>query len=150
MIGNILKKLVGKSDKKPKEASKGEKLAENLRKKSEELTEFLGDKMELVREEYFSIREKTKNLRQTNYNLGIKHLENGHVDEAIIRFKIIRRFWPDVIDAQYQIAYCLVLKEKFKEAKKVLDELLNKNSDYDQKAHDLLDHINSLEESKNA
>jgi len=150
MIGNILKKLVGKSDKKPKEASKGEKLAENLRKKSEELTEFLGDKMELVREEYFSIREKTKNLRQTNYNLGIKHLENGHVDEAIIRFKIIRRFWPDVIDAQYQIAYCLVLKEKFKEAKKVLDELLNKNPDYDQKAHDLLDHINSLEESKNA
>jgi tetratricopeptide (TPR) repeat protein len=150
MIGNILKKLVGKSDKKPKEASKVEKLAENLRKKSEELTEFLGDKMELVREEYFSIREKTKNLRQTNYNLGIKHLENGHVDEAIIRFKIIRRFWPDVIDAQYQIAYCLVLKEKFKEAKKVLDELLNKNPDYDQKAHDLLDHINSLEESKNA
>ena len=150
MIGNILKKLVGKSDKKPKEESKSEKLAENLRKKSEELTQFLGDKMESVREEYFSIREKTKNLRQTNYNLGIKHLENGHVDEAIIRFKIIRRFWPDVIDAQYQIAYCLVLKEKFKEAKKVLDELLNKNPDYDQKAHDLLDHINSLEESKNA
>jgi tetratricopeptide (TPR) repeat protein len=150
MIGNILKKLVGKSDKKLKEASKGEKLAENLRKKSEEFTQFLGDKMESVREEYFSIREKTKNLRQTNYDLGIKHLENGHVDEAIIRFKIIRRFWPDVIDAQYQIAYCLVLKEKFKEAKKVLDELLNKNPDYDQKAHDLLDHINSSEESKNA
>ena len=150
MIGNILKKLVGKSDKKLKEASKGEKLAENLRKKSEEFTQFLGDKMESVREEYFSIREKTKNLRQTNYDLGIKHLENGHVDEAIIRFKIIRRFWPDVIDAQYQIAYCLVLKEKFKEAKKVLDELLNKNPDYDQKAHDLLDHINSMEESKNA
>jgi tetratricopeptide (TPR) repeat protein len=150
MIGNILKKLVGKSDNKQKEEPKSEKLAENLRKKSEELTQFLGDKMESVREEYFSIREKTKNLRQTNYNLGIKHLENGHVDEAIIRFKIIRRFWPDVIDAQYQIAYCLVLKEKFKEAKKVLDELLNKNPDYDQKAHDLLDHINSLEESKNA
>ncbi len=150
MIGNILKKLVGKSDKKPKEEPKSEKLAENLRKKSEELTQFLGDKMESVREEYFSIREKTKNLRQTNYDLGMKHLENGHIDEAIIRFKIIRKFWPDVVDAQYQLAYCLVLKEKFKEAKKVLDELLSKNPDYDQKAHDLLDHINSLEESTNA
>jgi len=150
MIGNILKKLVGKSDKKPKEESKSEKLAENLRKKSEELTQFLGDKMESVREEYFSIREKTKNLRQTNYDLGMKHLENGHVDEAIIRFKIIRKFWPDVVDAKYQLAYCLVLKEKFKEAKEVLDELLSKNPDYDQKAHDLLDHINSLQESTNA
>ncbi|MES2961473.1 MAG: tetratricopeptide repeat protein [Pseudomonadota bacterium] len=149
MIGNILKKLLGKSDSKPKEEPKGEKLTENLRKKSEELTQFLGEKMESVREEYFSIREKTKNLRQTNYDLGMKHLENGHVDEAIIRFKIIRKFWPDVVDAQYQLAYCLVLKEKFKEAKKVLDELLNKNPDYDQKAHDLLDRINSLEESKN-
>jgi tetratricopeptide (TPR) repeat protein len=150
MIGNILKKLVGKSDNKQKEEPKSEKLAENLRKKSEELTQFLGEKMESVREEYFSIREKTKNLRQTNYDLGMKHLENGHVDEAIIRFKIIRKFWPDVVDAQYQLAYCLVLKEKFKEAKKVLDELLSKNPDYDQKAHDLLDHINSLKESTNA
>jgi len=150
MIGNILKKLVGKSDKKPKEESKSEKLAENLRKKSEELTQFLGDKMESVLEEYFSIREKTKNLRQTTYDLGMKHLENGHVDEAIIRFKIIRKFWPDVVDAKYQLAYCLVLKEKFKEAKEVLDELLSKNPDYDQKAHDLLDHINSLQESTNA
>jgi len=149
MIGNILKKLVGKSDKKPKKESKSEKLAENLRKKSEELTQFLGDKIESVREEFFSIREKTKNLRQTNYDLGIKHLENGHIDEAIIRFKIIRKFWPDVVDAQYQLAYCLALKEKFTEAKKVLDELLRKNPDYDQKAHDLLDRINSLEESTN-
>ena len=149
MIGNILKKLVGKSDKKPKEEPKRENLAENLRKKSEELTQFLGDKIESVREEYFSIREKTKNLRQTNYDLGIKHLENGHIDEAIIRFKIIRKFWPDVVDAQYQLAYCLALKEKFKEAKKVLDQLLSKNPDYDQKAHDLLDHINSLEELTN-
>jgi tetratricopeptide (TPR) repeat protein len=149
MIGNILKKLVGKSDKKPKEKPKSEKLAENLRKKSEELTRFLGDKMELVQEEYFSIREKTKNLRQTNYDLGMKHLENGHIDEAIIRFKIIRKFWPDVVDAQYQLAYCLVLKEKFKEAKKVLDQLLSKNPDYNQKAHDLLGQINSLEELTN-
>ncbi len=149
MIGNILKKLVGKSDKKPKEKPKSEKLAENLRKKSEELTRFLGDKMELVQEEYFSIREKTKNLRQTNYDLGMKHLENGHIDEAIIRFKIICKFWPDVVDAQYQLAYCLVLKEKFKEAKKVLDQLLSKNPDYNQKAHDLLGQINSLEELTN-
>lgn len=142
MFGGIVKRIFGKSDEKE---SGAEKMATSLRAKSEKLTQFLGDKFQLVQEEIASLKEKSQNLRETNYNLGLKHLENGRLTDAIFRFRLIKKFWPDLFDAHYQLAYCLVLDDKLDEAKNVLEELLSKNPSYDQKAYDLLESLSSTE-----
>ena len=87
------------------------------------------------------IKEKMKDLHSTNFELGLKHLENGRLKDASIRFFLMRKFWPDDPDAYFQHAYCLILRNKNEAAKKVLEELLRKNPNYDPKANELLEHI---------
>lgn len=143
MIGDIFKKIFGIKNNQG-EISDGEQASKTsgLGKKITKLTEFYDEKTELVKNEFFSIKNKCKNLRETNYALGLKHLQNGNLSEAIFRFRFIKKFWPDLFDAHYQLAYCLALKNKSAEAKKILEELLRKKPDYDQKAKELLERIN--------
>lgn len=143
MIKFLFRKITGKKDPKDPQSS-GAKLAVKLRENSEKLTGFLGEKFELAQEEYSSIKEKCKDLRSTNYNLGMRHMENGNLPEAIFRFKIIKKFWPDNYDAYYQLAYCLTLQEKFLEARKVLEELLSKKPDFNPVASELLVRLNQI------
>lgn len=138
MFGKILKKLIGKSDKKKNTA---EKHAGALREKAEKLSHFLEEKFHEAHEEFFILKDKLKNLRETNYKVGLKHLENDNLSEAIFRFRFMKKFWPDFFDAYYQLAYCLVLDNKIFEAKQVLVELLTKNPNYDPKGKELLDEI---------
>jgi len=138
MFGRIFKKLIGKSDK--KEGST-EKFVTNLQQKSEKFCGFLGEKFQLVLDEFHSIRAKCDNLRETNYQNGLRHLEKGNLSDAIFRFRFIKKFWPDLLDAHYQLAYCLLLSQRPFEAKKILTELLAKNPDYDPKAKELLEQI---------
>jgi tetratricopeptide (TPR) repeat protein len=140
MFGRIFKKLIGKSEKKE---TGGEKLAVTLRQKSGKFSDFLGEKFQAIQNEFYTIRAKCENLRETNYNLGLKHLEKGNLSDAIFRFRFIKKFWPDLLDARYQLAYCLVLKKKPFEAKKILEELFAQNPNYDSKAKELLDDINA-------
>ena len=140
MIGRIVKKIFVKNKPSPTSSSSNQDL--KIRDKSKELAGFLQRKIEQITEEFSSIKEKCQDLQQTNYDLGIKHLENGRLPEAIIRFRIIKKFWPDNLDAKYQLAYCLSLKDKFNEAKQTLEELLEKSPNYDSKARDLLNHVN--------
>ena len=46
-----------------------------ISKKIDVITNIFNEKLELVLSEFSIIREKTKNLRTTNYLLGLKHLE---------------------------------------------------------------------------
>ncbi len=75
-------------------------------------------------------KEKFKNLYQTNYNTGLHHLEHGNLWDASLRFKIIKKFWPDKLEAQYQYAVCLILQNMNEDAKVVLNEILKKDQKY--------------------
>jgi tetratricopeptide (TPR) repeat protein len=88
--------------------------------------------------EYRIIKDKLQDLSQTNYNLGLQHLDIGNIKEATFRFKITKRFWPHNYDAYYQLIYCLILSHKFEAAQKVIDELLQKNPSYKPKIDQLL------------
>ena len=77
-------------------------------------------------------RTKLKNLYQTNYNTGIYHLEHGNLWDATFRFKIIKRYWPDQVQAQYMYAYCLALQNMNIDAKNVLSEVLEKQPNYEE------------------
>jgi hypothetical protein len=58
----------------------------------------------------------------------------------------MKLFYPKNFDAYYELAYCLALKEKFTKSQKVLEELLQKKPDYNNRARDLLDYLKELQE----
>ncbi len=139
-----LKKLLGKTKSKHQEEEKDLSFSENLENKSEKFKKFLNDSFLSIKTEISTVREKAKDLHQTNFELGNHHLENGNLSEAIFRFRFIKKFWPDDYDAYYLLAYCLTLKEKPRKARRVLEELLEKDPNYDPAARELLDHLNRV------
>ncbi|MCE3255039.1 MAG: Tetratricopeptide repeat [Rickettsiaceae bacterium] len=115
----------------PVEEKKADKQKQNwLENKIGKLSGIFDKIASSVSSEYQSIKEKSKDLYSTNYKLGMRFLEEGNLKEAIFRFKITKKFWPNNYDAYYQLAICLILNEEFAEAQKVIDELLTKNPDY--------------------
>ncbi len=140
MLGSILKKVFFK--KSPKVAEPKPTLVTSLNEKSKLLSSALSEKYDEVKNELFSMRDKFGNLLETNYNLGLTHLENGNLSDATFRFRFIKKFWPQHYDSHFQLAYCLLLSKKTAEAKKVLLELLAKDPGH-QNAKDLLVFINS-------
>lgn len=114
--------------------------------KSQDFINLVSDKFDKIRSEFYLIKEKCNNLLETNYKLGLKHLENGNLREATFRFRFIKKFWPQHLDSQYQLAYCLALSNKKREAKEILEKILAKDPSYNQQAKDLLNNINSNKE----
>lgn len=135
----MLKKFFFKKSKDSEE--KQNELANSLKQRSQEFSNFLSNKVKLAQEEVSTIRKKCSNLLETNYQLGLKHLENGNLSEAIFRFRFINKFWPNHLDSYYQLAYCLILANKFDKAKKVLNHLITKDPEYVKYAQDLLNSI---------
>ena len=136
---SIIKKIFSKKsdDSSPKESG-AVKLALSLKEKSQEFSDFIGNKIEQAKNEFFTIKDKCNNLPEANYKLGLKHLENGNLSDAIFRFRFTKKFWPNYYDTYYQLAYCLVLDNKSQEAKKILEDLAQRNPSCSQEAKDLL------------
>lgn len=128
---NSVKKLAGLSKKDNKQPqSTPEESKKALSAKIDKISGLLNDLTGQVVNEYKTIREKSKNLSETNLKLGMKYLEEGNLSEAIFRFKITKKFWPDNYEAQYQLIICLVLDEQFEEAEKLMNELSAKSPEY--------------------
>jgi tetratricopeptide (TPR) repeat protein len=83
---------------------------------------------------------KLNNLYETNYNNGIKYLENGHIWDATFRFKMIKKFWPNKFEAQCKYAICLLILNMPKDAENLLNDILKiDNENYE--AKELLEKI---------
>ncbi|MSP33293.1 MAG: tetratricopeptide repeat protein [Rickettsiales bacterium] len=138
------KAIIGKSEDKDKAQTIENKVSivQKMQDKARNFTNFLKTKIQETKDEFGDIKTKVSKLLETNYNLGLKHLEKGNISDAIFRFRFIKKFWPEHFDAYYQLAYSLSLNKRPFEAKKILTELLVKKPDYDLKAQDLLDKIN--------
>ena len=125
---------------------KNRKKPDSLKKvdeRVEKFYQFLGDKIDLAKDEYQIIKEKSKNLKDTNYNLALHHVEKGNIGEALFRLKILLKFWPGHVEAIYLKAHCLAHKKKFIKAKQVLENLIQNYPDqYQEKFDLLLDDIN--------
>lgn len=142
MIGGFVKKLLFKKSEKKQEKKPEKSLATSLREKSQELSSSVFDRIDVMKSELFTMKEKCGNLLETNYNLGLKHIEKGNLSDAIFRFRFIKKFWPEHQDSLYHLAYCLVLNKKPEEAKKILEELIAKNPQHEL-GRELLDLINT-------
>jgi tetratricopeptide (TPR) repeat protein len=108
-----------------------------LENKIDKLSNFIDHLFAYVTLEYQVIKDKLKDLSKTNYDLGIKHLEQGNLKEAIFRFKITKKFWPQNYEAYYELIYCLVMENELEEAQKVIDDLLKKSPDYKERIDQL-------------
>jgi predicted TPR repeat methyltransferase len=73
------------------------------------------------------IIEKSKNLGQTNFDLGVYHYTNGALNDAILRFKIAKYFEPKFVSANYYLgrSYCQLYK--YDKARYYLEEYLKSN-----------------------
>jgi hypothetical protein len=140
MIKFLINKALGK---KSEEEQKSEKFTAKIKDNVKSFSGFLSEKTDLALKEYASIKEKSKNLVETNYKLGIHHLEKGNLNDASLRFFIMTKFWPQFYEAHYQLAYILILKEKPLKAKKVLENIISKNAELDPKFQELLNEINA-------
>jgi hypothetical protein len=148
MIGKIFKK---KEKKENNQILNAEIIGEGIREKAGKAFNFLREKTYLAKDEFYIILGKLKNLREANYNLGIMHLEKGNINDAIFRFKLMTKFWPDDQRSYYYLAYCLTVKNELLKAKIVLEKFKSHNFQFDQKTTDLQEKIDSLinKESKN-
>ncbi len=125
--------------------SKNKKFSANLGSKLVDISDNISN---LINKEISDIAQKTKDLKKTNHDLALKHLKKGNISEASFRFWIMTKFWPDYYDAYYERAYCLYIENKISKSRKVLEVLLKKNSHLQQKAQELMDKLDSLEEKK--
>lgn len=75
-----------------------------------------------IKEEFEIIKEKSQNLLQTNLELGLKHLSEGNLADARLRFAIMIRFWPKYGESYYHKAYIELLQNQPLKASKTLDK----------------------------
>lgn len=94
--------------------------------------------IESIKNELHQVRARFANLLDSNYKLGLYHLERGNLKDAIFRFHFIKRFWPNHYDSYYQLAYCLILSKKYAKAQLVLKELISKSPEYNSRATELM------------
>lgn len=124
-----------------------EKTSGKIKENFNQFSTFLLQKKDLFLQEFFSIKEKSKNLVETNYKLGVYHLEKGNLSDAKVRFFLMTKFWPKFHEPYYQLAYILMLEQEPFKAKKIIENLFSKNSEVDPKFHELLNKINANIES---
>jgi tetratricopeptide (TPR) repeat protein len=132
------KKNFGWQDQKRYPEPKNKVRGNFLDKPINKISNFFDSLSQSVISEHGVIKKKIKNLYQSNYDLGLQHLNNGNVREAIFRFRIIKKFWPHIYDAYYYLIYCLVLDNNLTEAQKIIDDLLIKNPSDKEKINKLL------------
>lgn len=73
---------------------------------------------------------KLKNLTDTNYQLGLDHLQRGNIFDAKLRFNIVLKLRPDFCLAHYHLARTYIYNLEFDIAKKELEQVLAMQPDF--------------------
>jgi len=93
------------------------------------MSNFFQNLIAKAKEEFEIIKEKSKNLLQTNFELGLKHLSEGNLSDARLRFAIMIRFWPKFSESYYQKAYIELLQNQPLKALKTLEKFFRLKTD---------------------
>lgn len=95
--------------------------------KIEKWTDNVSQKLDGAIKESYTIAGKLKDLHKTQYDLGCFHLKNNNLKEAIFRFKIVRKFWPDDYKNHLKLIYSYFLNKDERNADKAIQTLNNLN-----------------------
>lgn len=77
-----------------------------------------------LKKEILESREKLKDIGSTNYNLGLYHLDNQNIRDAILRFKIAMHFNKNFAYIYYNLARCYIFNEKHDKARLELEKAI--------------------------
>ena len=80
-----------------------------------------------IRIDFFKNWAKVKNLSNTNYLLGLYHLEQGNIFDAKLRFQFTLRLNPDFSLAYYHLARIYIYNLEFNLSKAELEKCLSYN-----------------------
>lgn len=122
-------------------------LAEFFKSKAKSVFDFTINHFDVVKKELELIKTKSQNLLESNYQLGLRHIEKGNLGDAIFRFRFIKKFWPNHYDTYIQLANCYIIKKRYNKALLVLDELTIINPTYENQAQELINKIEELQHS---
>ena len=95
------------------------------------------------------MHQKSKNLLQTNFELGLHHLNNGNIKEAHFRFFLISKFWPKFESGLYYYAYILTIQQKYQKAKSVIEKIFLLNNNPNQEVFELKNNIGQYLKNSN-
>lgn len=76
-------------------------------------------------EQFYIAIGKLKNLSQTNYNLGIFHMDKGNINDAKMRFIFVTKLAPELPLAHYHLARCYLFNLAFDKATQELKTALS-------------------------
>ncbi len=116
--------------KKKKKEDKEQKFVNSVKNSSSKIVNLLSLEFQDFCRELKIMKQKSKNLFETNMNLGLKKIENGDISEAIFRFKFTSIVWSDKPEPKYYLAYCYILKKKYSQAQKILRKNLENQPDH--------------------
>lgn len=86
-----------------------------------ELPRWWINKIQSFYEYQADFRRRLLNLEGTNMELGRYHLQQGNLNDAIVRFKIVRKLLnPKNESALYYLGWCYFLKNNLKQAREYL------------------------------
>lgn len=99
----------------------------NFQGSLKQVSSYARDKTKVIAAELATFRHKMKNIPETNYELGIRHLIYGNLNDATMRFKLVT-----YLNAKHQKAYiglaeALLLQNNKKEALSAIKKALTIN-----------------------
>ena len=71
---------------------------------------------------------KLNDLSKTNFDLGIYHLKRSNLDDAILRFRLVRRFSSRYKDLDYLLGRCYLEKLKYNKARVLFENYTKENN----------------------
>jgi predicted TPR repeat methyltransferase len=95
-----------------------------------QISVFFKEQLKDVIEKYKTSSVKLQDIPGTNYNLGLYHMKQGNLGDAIMRFKMVNYLKPENIDSFYNLGRCLILNGENKKAKEALQKVLEKNQEH--------------------
>lgn len=99
------------------------------KKKFSGLIANLKERIKHLPDQYAIVREKMQDLTKTNTELGFRHLELGNISDAVMRFKMVLRwFSQDYPPALYGLGACRKEEGDYQEATKLLRRAIELNN----------------------
>lgn len=77
-------------------------------------------------------KHKLANIVDTNYQLGLFHLNANNINDAEFRFRFVLYFDPEHYEAAYHLSKCLIAKKKIRSAEKKLKRALEIKKDFEE------------------
>lgn len=106
-------------------------LKKGVRENVENLTGMFTGRVSALMRNWEKMRDITKN----NYDLGLLHLENGNVTDAIFRFRIVTLMDPQHVDAWFFLGTAYMADRKMSMAQSALQKAVNLRPGYEEAAY---------------